>query len=111
MNLNPYPETMRRNTILRQFQVKTLEAAAAALTAKLEHTAAEKGLADKKTAAGKKERKPMDVRKLNKPSGKKRGVAKKPAKKKPLTEEEKTLLHKLSKCVSFQKANRHNLCE
>ncbi|ERE77589.1 60S ribosomal protein L4 [Cricetulus griseus] len=71
LKLNPYAKIMHRNTILCQtrnhkLRVKKLEAAAgAALAAK-----SEKGTADQKSAENKKEKKPVDVRKLKKPAGK-----------------------------------------
>lgn len=92
LKLNPYAKTMRRNTILRQarnhkLRVKKLEAAASALATKSEKVVPEKGTADKKPAVGKKGKKPVDAKK-QKPAGKK-VVAKKPAEKKPTTEEKK----------------------
>lgn len=96
LKLNPYAKTMRRNTILRQarnhkLRVKKLEAAAAAALA----AKAEKGTADKKPAE-KKEKKPVGVKKLKKPVGKKvvatkkPAAEKKPAEKKTTTEEKKS---------------------
>lgn len=95
LKLNPYAKTMRRNTILRQarnhkLRVKKLEAAAAAALA----AKAEKGTADKKPAE--KKEKPVGVKKLKKPVGKKvvatkkPAAEKKPAEKKTTTEEKKS---------------------
>lgn len=92
LKLNPYAKTMRRNTILCQarnhkLRVKKLVAAASALATKSEKVVPEKGTSDKKPAVGKKGKKPVDAKK-QKPAGKKM-VAKKPAEKKPTTEEKK----------------------
>lgn len=100
LKLNSYPRTMRRNTILHQFQVKNLEAAAAALTAKLDQVAAEKGTATRSLwisrswiSLQEKSWLPRNQHRRNRPQKKKK------------------VCHINLKFVSFQKANRHNLFE
>uniref|UniRef100_A0A2K5K0C4 Large ribosomal subunit protein uL4 n=1 Tax=Colobus angolensis palliatus TaxID=336983 RepID=A0A2K5K0C4_COLAP len=87
LKLNPHAKTMRRNTVLHQAKNHKLwvdQAAAAA--AALE-------VAGKKPVVGKKEKKPaVDVKKQKKPlvGKKKLTPEKKPAEKKPTTEEKKS---------------------